>query len=223
MPQKYTVRQWLKQNEQTGLPCNATVEMTLAQMLKTDHSKISFYSVTVGDCVIHSEFTGTDNLAIVAKALIEPFEQGKLKYPLSVYLSALRDECHFWTLDSHGVGDSPELEEGSNNFNIHSVRAWVEQYLVMFTVGSPCDILETFIEHRVDHAVSEIKKNVGEAMADFVERMIDKEYVYELYSDEDKFVQTADSSRLDGKETKALFRFELDEEDELFKAIENYL
>lgn len=196
--------------------------MTLKEMLKADGNKRKFCTVVVGDYLIDSTKVGTDDITVVAKYLIQPFEEQKLKFPLGVYLAALTSDTYAWE-HQFNVNKGAEFKDGTTHFDITTVKEWVDAYLYRYTESENRDLLELLVEKRIELAVADIKLRISPELAEFVERSIDPEYVLDIYQNSDSYVEVESTVNMSGVPTKVLFKIGNDEEDEAFREVDKLL
>lgn len=218
MTQKYQVTYW-KKSATTAAPNSTQAMLSIEEMLNITGQDATFIEAVVGDYRIEGLQVGTNSLAVVAKYLIQPWQNNEFKHPLGAYLAALTDEAFSYELNDHEVNQESEFTEGQTTFDIRTVKDWVEAYLVMYSEeNSEQDgLLERFTINRIEHAVSVISTEVSPAMANFISRAIDTEYLMDIYKNDDGFSENSIVAHISGKKSSALFKFNNEEQDDLFK------
>lgn len=216
MATKYEVVQWVHALAKQNLECSPTVMMTVEDMRNSNPTEITFQSIKVGEYTIEATTVNTENLNVIAKYLIEPYEKNQLKYPLGAYLCALSDQV--FSLPFNAADTENEVFNPNNHFyDLRTVKEWVNHFLVMYRENDKSELLECFLQNRIAAAVAAIKLSNGDALADFIESSIDLQYLMEKYEN-DYFNECELEARTDGKNCKALFQLRKTDEDIYFKA-----
>lgn len=177
-------------------------ELSLDELLNIKREDTCLNFLTIDGREYSSKHLGSYDVAAIAKNLLKPLVEGTLKYPFSVYVSALSNEYCENDLGTDAEDFEGKLH-GETEYNLSNIVAWVEANYVSHSISHQGheDLYLEHMQKRVDKVMAEIKDNMP-MHHDFIERFIS---LTTDSSEDPEFLET--DLYIDGEYTTALFHF----------------
>ena len=178
-------------------------ELAFEEMLKIKRDHVCLNVINIDGKEYSSSQLGSYDVAAIAKNLLQPWVEGKLQYPISVYVAALAsDYCDSdLQLDAKDFGGKLH---GDTEFNLSNIVAWVEANYVAHSIsnGGYESLYHQHIKKRVDRVMAELKEKMPQHYA-----VIEQYTSITAEADTDsEFLETY--SFADNEYTTALFTFQ---------------
>lgn len=183
-------------------------ELSLEEMLKIKREHVCLNVINIDGNEYCSSQLGSYDVAAIAKHLLQPWVEGKLKYPMSVYVSALASDYCDSDLECDAKDFGGKLH-GDTEFNLSNIVVWVEaKYVTHSITNSGYEALyQQHIQKRIDSVMGELKEKMPMHHA-----VIQQYTSTTAEADTDaEFLETY--SFYDGEYTTALFTFQRKDEE----------